>query len=226
MKQKGFAPIIILLTLLIVCGAIGGFIYLENKSKQSPVGSSRPTSSPTQPQVSVVPITSQRDQTANWKTVNYTPNATGIFQVKFSANLPPEMNNFYCGNNGCWIIDSMLPTGATISLVEGGRLGSWLPDLKWIDIVNTLNSKHIPFTKTQISGKNAFRLTIAAQQFQPFSSPVDQTIPLDGIVIQLDDRRWVSIFLYKFNDQAKNELPSSQEKEQFDLILSTFRFTK
>ena len=66
MKQKGFAPILILLIVLVLGGIVGGMVYFRGKTNQSSSVYRQPTSS--QPQVSIVPTTSQSDQIVNWKT--------------------------------------------------------------------------------------------------------------------------------------------------------------
>lgn len=59
MKQKGFAPIIILLTVLVLFGIVGGMVYFKGKTNQL---------KSTEPQISPAPSTSQTKQISNWKT--------------------------------------------------------------------------------------------------------------------------------------------------------------
>jgi hypothetical protein len=65
--KKGFAPIIIVLALLVLGGLVGGVLYLGRLANQRPP-QQQSTSFPTsQLQVSPAP-TSPQDTTANWKT--------------------------------------------------------------------------------------------------------------------------------------------------------------
>ncbi len=65
-RQKGFAPIVILLTLLVLGGIVGGMVYFKSKTNQPTSIYPQPTSS--RSQISIIPTISQSDKTTNWKT--------------------------------------------------------------------------------------------------------------------------------------------------------------
>ncbi len=79
MKQKGFAPIIILLVVLVLGGIVGGMVYFGSKTKQS---SLYPQPTLTQPQVSTIPTISQSDQTANWKVFKFSDKSGFGYELK------------------------------------------------------------------------------------------------------------------------------------------------
>lgn len=75
-KQKGFAPIVTILGIIVIFGAVGGAYYfgqsstkLPASSSQVPVATSQTPISPTQPiaKTTISPTSAIVDETANWK---------------------------------------------------------------------------------------------------------------------------------------------------------------
>ena len=95
--EKGFAPIIILLAVLVLSGIAGGMVYFSNKTNQPTSVNPQPTSSqqenlfPTnQPQISVAPV----DETANWKIYS---DSTYGFEFKYPSNFVGPKNGSEMG---------------------------------------------------------------------------------------------------------------------------------
>lgn len=133
MRQKGFAPIIILLMILLIGGLVGGALYLS-KNPICPYAGDRVCGDGVLPSVIPAQIL---DQTANWKTYN---------NGKISFNYP---NNYIVG-------------GTTEHLFIGhekGPNGSCIPGGIGIDVDGTIYKNYDEGVKSIISNLDNLQIT-------------------------------------------------------------------
>lgn len=193
-------PVIIIGTLFLT---IGAYFFLFQKGVLLPQAT-RLSSTPN----------STSDTTTDWETYS---------TKTYSYKLPPGVDDFRCDMSACWSTSTRLPTGATIGIRAGGP-ETVNTEKTWQDILEELRSKSVIYYEKTISGKKAIYIT-TKEEITPFDNPYTQGSQLfQGIVINSERGRWLSIFIYKFDKEYKPLIPSEKEVDILNQILSTFKF--
>lgn len=248
-SQKGFAPIIILLTLVIIGGAIGGVVYFGNKARQPTLTLPKPTSSqqgnflPTnQPQVSVAPA----DQTVNWKT--YVQNTYHISFSYPSSWLGPEEypkdNPTYIsigtfkphkwGEDRSFDVPTKDSYFVTIQIIESKDADPWMAEINEafnLKLNQSFNSHGRRTTKIQdmkIAGKKASEFIIDNDPNGATEGGYAREVIImyPNFVILIKGEPTIISSLSSTDVDTKARIIDQQYKATFDQILSTFHITQ
>lgn len=206
--QKGFAPILILVGILVIIGIAGGAYYLgksqnSQPKSQSQVVSQTPTPSPN---ANLVPNASA--ETANWKTYI---NDTYAFQIKypekFNLNENIRKENFY---------DNLVSISYQNTKIISIRA------IYDIDIYENTKTQDVAIREVVDSG---FKYNITTALISGYNSTItilEKSQPLDNLSLKFHTIATIA-------HPKKNlfiEISSSLNKEELDQILSTFKFTQ
>ncbi|MDD2822705.1 MAG: hypothetical protein PHQ59_01355 [Candidatus Daviesbacteria bacterium] len=202
LKEKGFAPIIIILGIVLFLGIVGGVYYFSKNSssaiKNNPVNTPTPTA------------TLKVDETTNWKT--YTNTEYG-YSIKYPENISlEEMGVDVKGKLVKWIwIDKQIQISVTKANSSECKVDCpIISKIESVKIDNTEGKKQSGYI-SQIGGR-------IPQSFQQV------IIPHNG--------SYFNISLYELkNDSIKSSerkagTITEAEIKLFNQILSTFEFTK
>lgn len=238
--QEGFAPLFVLVSILILVLVAGGAYYL-GQTKIKPVPNSQPIignlsslPSPTQlvptqqPQTSIMP-----DETVNWKTYtnkkygfsfNYPPNLTLSPEKEFQHGLSIDL--FYNG----WPAPPSSPPRMNILLdVTKEYAQQQLTDINTILSTKQLSIKgsgiynYLLLSTNEVHGQSLYSFSEEWNNtpgaLPPAGGPLSKLVAL-GVINGMS----YNIY-YLYDDPSKKEI-ISQDQKIFNQIISTFKFTQ
>lgn len=215
--QKGFAPILIILGIVLLLGVAGGAYYFGQVSvkvptspSQTPVPTSQTSISPTQPVVktTVSPTPTVVDETANWKT--YTGNK---YSFKYPANdwkinqsTASLVNDVsvYCINNCSTYSVGRFSVGPVVSKSVD----------EYINSITSTVTDSFGFIKFTLNGDNAVKEGFGGSSQSPAFINVIIIHNSQGYLIQTD-----YVGLLNLNNLDQFPVPNPD-------FLSTFKFTQ
>ncbi len=199
MRQKGFAPILILIIIVLVAGGAYYFGTLKIKPKPQVIPTTVPSVKPAINLETSVPVTQTTikpttDPTANWKTFNH---STGNYQFKY----PPEWSAVIDQNATA---DTLFgPNASSKSGLGGIEVREIETDPK--DFNTLTESRIISQTKANVNGITGYKTS--------YSNVLNGT----NFVFKNTDGLIYNIYINSSN---------VDDLKIFDQILSTFKFTQ
>lgn len=199
MREKGLAPIVVV---LIVAGLFGAF-YLGKTYGKPAVEQTPPTSSPT--------LSTTEDETANWKTYENT-------KYKYSFQYPAELK-VDLGVSGAPADDSKLETIYQIKLHDAKQTNIW------VSVLETNYKSISEFSDSlETSRANSGKISVLSKE----TTILDRVQAIRYVIPQPEagNTLRVSAILNGYVYTLTLDSPDSDKTTIFDQILSTFRFTQ